>query len=81
MARCYAERLEDVVIMTEPGGAQAAATFTVRGTYLATDAGLPEARGQTYVLPAGAFFEIRDGRIARVATCYNLTDWLKQIAP
>ncbi len=79
MGRCYAERLEDVVIMTEPAGAHAAATFTVHGTYKATDEGLPPAAGQTYVLPAGAFLDIRDGRIARVATCYNLADWLRQV--
>ena len=80
MARCYAERLEDVVVMASADGAQGAATFTVHGTYLATDEGLPEARGQRYVLPAGAFFEIAEGRIARVATCYNLPDWIAQVS-
>lgn len=80
MGRCYAERLEDIVVMTEPGGAQAAASFVVRGTYKATDEGLPEAAGQTYALRAGTFFEIRDGRIARVATCYNLNDWIAQVS-
>jgi hypothetical protein len=39
-----------------PDGTRAAAEFVVNGTYLATDEGLPEARGQTYVLPAGGFF-------------------------
>lgn len=80
MDRCYSERLEDLVIMAEPSGAQAAARFTVHGTYKATDEGLPEAQGQTYVLDAGAFLEIRDGRIARVATCYNLQDWIAQVS-
>ena len=80
MARCYAERLEDLVVMTSADGAQGAATFTVHGTYLATDDGLPEARGQRYVLPAGAFFEIEGERIARVATCYNLPDWVAQVS-
>jgi steroid delta-isomerase-like uncharacterized protein len=79
MDRCYAERLEDIVIMTEPGGTAAAATFTVHGRYRATDDGLPPATGQTYILPAGAFFEIAEGRIARVATCYNLADWMRQV--
>jgi steroid delta-isomerase-like uncharacterized protein len=80
MDRCYAERLEDVVVMTEPTGTQAAGTFTVHGTYKATDDGLPEARGQTYVLPAGTFFSIRDGLISRVATSYNLPDWIRQVS-
>ncbi len=79
MDRCYRERLADIVVMTSGDGGHAAAEFTVHGTYLATDAGLPPARGQTYVLPAGTFFAIRDGRIARVTTCYNLADWSRQV--
>ncbi|MDG1169553.1 MAG: isopropylmalate/homocitrate/citramalate synthase, partial [Sulfitobacter sp.] len=58
----------------------AAAEFTVNGTYLATDAGLPEARGQTYKIPAGSFFDIRDGKISRITTRYNLSDWTAQVA-
>lgn len=79
MDRCYREQLTDIVIMTSGDGAHAAAEFVVHGTYLATDSGLPPARGQTYVLPAGTFFAIRDGRIARVTTCYNLADWSAQV--
>ena len=48
-----------------------AAEFTVIGEYLATDEGLPEANGQTYMLPAGAFFTLRDGRVARISNYYN----------
>lgn len=80
MDRCYAERLEDIVVMTDAAGAHAAATFTVHGRYTATDDGLPEAAGQAYVLPAGTFFDLRDGRIARVATSYNLPDWIAQVS-
>jgi steroid delta-isomerase-like uncharacterized protein len=80
MDRCYSERLTDIVIMTEPTGAHAAASFTVQGTYKATDEGLPEAAGQTYELPAGTFFDLRDGLISRVATCYNLNDWIAQVS-
>ncbi len=80
MNASYRERLADIVVMTEPTGTRAAAEFTVHGTYLAADAGLPPARGQAYVLPAGAFFDIRDGRIARVTNFYNLEDWLRQVA-
>ncbi len=76
----YAERLEGIVLMASEDGARAAAEFNVHGTYKTTDAGLPEAKGQTYVLPAGTFFAIRDGKIARVTTYYNLTDWIAQVA-
>lgn len=79
MNRHYRERLADIVIMTDEGGSRAAAEFTVHGDYLATDEGLPEANGQTYVLPAGAFFEIKNGKIARVTNYYNLTDWIAQV--
>ena len=60
-------------------GDRAAAEFVVNGTYLKTDEGLPEAKGQTYRLPAGTFFTIRDGKIARVTTYYNLSDWMRQV--
>ena len=79
MDRCYRERLTDIVVMTEPGGTRAAAEFVVEGEYLATDEGLPEARGQRYRLPAGAFYRVRDGRIARVTMFYNLQDWVRQV--
>ena len=80
MNACYRERVEDIVVLTEPSGTRAAAEFTVHGTYLRTDEGLPEARGQTYVLPAGAFFTLRDGKVARISNFYNLQDWLRQVA-
>jgi steroid delta-isomerase-like uncharacterized protein len=76
----YKEKLENVVVMVSKDGARASAEFNVHGVYKATDSGLPEAKGQTYVLPAGTFFAIRDGRIARVTTYYNLTDWIAQVS-
>lgn len=79
MAHCYQERLENIVVMASTDGARAAAEFNVHGIYKNTDEGLPPAKGQTYVLPAGTFFAIRDNQIARVTTYYNLTDWLMQV--
>lgn len=79
MDRCYRERLEDVVVMVSDDGARAAAEFVVHGEYLATDEGLPEAAGQRYELPAGAFFEVSGGLIVRVTMYYNLQDWLRQV--
>jgi len=80
MNRCYREQIVDIVIMSNADGTRAATEYTVLGTYLATDTGLPEARGQTYKLPGGAFFELRDGKVARVTNYYNLEDWLKQVS-
>lgn len=79
MNRCYKEELTDMVIMVNEDGTRGAAEFIVNGTYLATDEGLPEANGQTYRLPAGAFFEIRDGKVARISNYYSLPDWIAQV--
>lgn len=79
MNRCYREEITDLVIMTNADGSRAAAEFTVDGTYLQTDRGMPAARGQRYRLPAGAFFAVRDGRVARVSNFYNLNDWIAQV--
>lgn len=79
MNRSYSEQIVDIAIMVAPDGARAAVEFTVLGKYLRTDEGLPEAHGQTYRLPGGAFFDIRDGKVARVTNYYNLQDWLKQV--
>ena len=81
MDRCYRERLVDIVVMPAPDGTRAAAEFIVEGQYLATDAGLPPATGQRYRLPAGTFFDIHGGLIARVTTHYNLRDWIAQVTP
>jgi steroid delta-isomerase-like uncharacterized protein len=84
MNRCYRERIEVLVVLTEPSGERAAAEFTVHGTYLATDPGVPPgtppAHGQTYVLPAGASFTVREGRVARISNHYNLGDWVRQVS-
>lgn len=80
MGVSYREVLRDMVIFVNDAGTRAAAEFVVHGTYLETDPGLPPAKGQTYILPAGAFFDLRDGKIARVTTFYNLADWLRQVA-
>lgn len=79
MNRCYSEQITDITVMTAADGSRAAVEFTVLGTYLNSDEGLPAATGQTYRLPGGAFFEIRGGKVARVTNYYNLQDWLEQV--
>lgn len=80
MGVSYREELKDMVIFASDDGTRGAAEFVVHGEYLQTDPGLPEARGQRYVLPAGGFFELRDGKISRVTTFYNLNDWIAQVS-
>lgn len=78
MARSYREQLRDICVLGD-GRGRVGAEYIVDGEYLATDEGLPPARGQRYSLPGAAFFDVRDGRIARVTNYYNLTDWLRQV--
>ncbi|MBU6248976.1 MAG: nuclear transport factor 2 family protein [Xanthomonadaceae bacterium] len=80
MNRSYAERLEKIAVMVAADGTRAAAEYEVHGSYLADDEGLPPAHGQRYVLPGGAFFDLRDGRISRVTNYYNLADWIAQVS-
>ncbi|WP_395615525.1 ketosteroid isomerase-related protein [Sphingorhabdus sp.] len=80
MDHAYSEQLRDIVIMTSTDGTRAAAEFMVHGVYKVADDGFPPAHGQSYVLPAGGFFDITDGKIARVSVYYNLTDWIAQVS-
>lgn len=79
MNTSYKEELKDMVIMANEDGTRGAAEFVVHGEYLKTDEGLPEAKGQKYVLPAGAFFELKNGKVARISNYYNLNDWIAQV--
>ena len=80
MNECYRENLSDMVIFSNPDGSRTAAEYVVNGTYLKTDAGLPQARGQNYQLPAGSFFSLSNDKITRVVTYYNLADWTAQVS-
>ena len=79
MNGAYKEHLTDMVVFANADGTRAAAEFVVNGEYLASDPGLPPAHGQKYRLPAGAFFEVRGGKVARVTNYYNLNDWISQV--
>lgn len=78
MDHCYREKLTDLVVMAK--GDRGAAEFTVEGEYIATDGDLPTATGQRYSIPAAAFFTVREGRISRVTSYYNLKAWIAAIS-
>ncbi|MBA4173260.1 MAG: isopropylmalate/homocitrate/citramalate synthase [Hyphomicrobium sp.] len=80
MAHNYSEELKDIAVMVSKDGLRASAEFNVHGVYKNSEEGLPPAKGQKYVLPAGTFFAIRGGKITRVTTYYNLTDWMLQVS-
>jgi hypothetical protein len=41
---------------------------------------LSRARDQAYILPAGTFFDVAQGRIIRITTFCNLADWVAQVS-
>lgn len=80
MGVSYREQLHDIEIFINDDGSRGAAEFVVHGEYLKTDPGLPQAHGQRYILPAGAFFDLRGDKISRITTFYNLSDWIAQVS-
>ncbi|MCE6993025.1 nuclear transport factor 2 family protein [Dyadobacter sp. CY323] len=80
MDESYEETLTDMVLFTEPSGKRIAAEFVVNGIYKQSEEGMPQAYGQSYVLPAGAFLEVREGRVSRVTTYYNLPRWIELVS-
>lgn len=79
MNECYKEELKDLNIMVSADGKRASAEFMVHGAYLKTDGSLPVARNQKYVIRAGSFFEIKDNKISRITTYYNLPLWIEMV--
>mgnify|MGYP000852438708 FL=1 len=80
MDDAYEETLTDMLIFSEPSGSRFAAEFVVNGIYKKGESGFPEAHGQSYLLPAAAFLEVKDGKITRVSTYYNLELWIKLVS-
>lgn len=80
MDTSYEETLTDMVFFTEPSATRVAVEFTVNGIYKKGEEGLPEAHGQQYVLPAAAFVEVKNEKITRVTTFYNLPLWIKLVS-
>lgn len=80
MDTSYEETLTDMVFFSESNDTRVAAEFTVNGIYKKGEEGLPEAHGQAYVLPAAAFLEVKEGKISRVTTYYNLPLWISLVS-
>jgi len=72
------ERFDEIVVMADAEGRRFAAEYTAQGTYGETEAGLPAAARQEYVVAGGCFFLVVDGRIVRITRYDNLPDWLWQ---
>lgn len=80
MDKSYEETLTEMVFFTEPSDSRVAVEFIVNGIYKKEEEGMPKADGQTYVLPAAAFLEVKEGKISRVTTYYNLPLWIELVS-
>lgn len=80
MDESYEETLTEMVFFDEPTGERVAVEFVVNGIYKKGEEGLPEAHNQTYILPAAAFLGLKDGKISRVTTYYNLQLWIQLVS-
>lgn len=80
MDTCYEENLRDMVFFTGDQHGRFSVEFVVHGVYKKGETGLPEANGQAYVLPAAAFLEVKNGKIQRLTTYYNLEWWVKMVS-
>lgn len=76
----FREQVSDLVVMVAAGGGRAAAEFTLRGNYVSTRQGFPEASGQSYSLLAGVFFEIDDGLMSRITEYRDVAAWKAQLS-
>lgn len=79
MNTSYDEQINNVIIYEADIKNLFAVQYIVSGTYLKTDPGLPEARGQKYEVKGAAFFEIEEGKIKVITNYYNLNEWLSLI--
>ena len=78
MDESYREQISELCVMAN--GNRGAAEFICSGEYLKADAAMPEAHGQTYSIPAAAFFEVANGKIVRVTSYYNLRLWIAAVS-
>lgn len=76
----FDETLDNIIILISNDGQFAAAHWIDHGKYYKDYPGMDvSAKNQTYVIPGGHFFEIKNGKLSRVTTYYNLVDFMKQI--
>jgi steroid delta-isomerase-like uncharacterized protein len=81
MSNFCQEHIFNIEIMSNEDGSRAAAEFTILGSYGHAAQGTLPASGQTFRVPGGTFFDIRDGKITRISNYYGLQDWLAQAMP
>ncbi|MBV7410747.1 nuclear transport factor 2 family protein [Maritimibacter sp. DP1N21-5] len=61
-------------------GNRSSTDATMRVKYLATEPGMPEARGQTADVPFACFGEVRNGKYTRIRMIFSFVDWLNIVS-
>ena len=81
MNRSYQDTLTDMVIFESPDGTpgRPSSSSTASIWYLATDQGMRGSDRSALFFSAGAFFELRDGKAARITIYYNVKDWITSV--
>lgn len=80
MDESYEETLTNLDFFVNESNTKVACQFTVNGIYKKGEEGLPEAKNQTYILPAASFLEISNGKITKISTHYNLPLWISLVS-
>ncbi len=80
MDKHYSEQVRDFIVLATDSPDRFAAEFFIEGTYLKSQPGLPEAKGQSYRIRVGAFFTTESGRIQRITNYYNLKNWIELVS-
>lgn len=76
----FDENLSEILIMVSNDGKHAAAQWVDHGVYYKDYPGMKiHATNQKFTLNGGHFFEIHDGKLSRVTTYYNDTNFMEQI--
>jgi|CXWL01.1.fsa_nt_gi steroid delta-isomerase-like uncharacterized protein len=78
--RHFLEVLSDIVIDVPGAGQRAIARYVVSGQYLATQTGLPPARGQRYRIPGESIFDVDGGHITRIISHFDEDKRLQQLS-
>lgn len=75
----YQEQVKNLVVFSSTEPSRFAAEFNIDGRYKKSQEGLPPAKGQKYYIRVGAFFEVKNNKIARISNYYNLKNWMKAV--
>lgn len=77
----FDSRMSQIVLLVSDDGRYASASWVNTGTYVKSDPAITAipAKNQKYTVHGANFFEVSDGKIARITTYYNAEEFAKQL--